>query len=189
MALPTPGRLGLVDARSTHPAVRAAFDSVRALGAEPGHLHRVLAHAPSLLLPVLQGTRALAVAPATTAADRALVILRTAQLCDSGYVAAHHAAAAVEAGVSPDQIRELPGWLESGRFPERQRAILAYVDGMFGPDGVRDGVFAALARLLSAEEVVELTWTAAFYSGIARFAAALEVPLEPGSSAGEGVRG
>lgn len=182
---PTLGRLGFVDAASLHPAVRTAFDSIRMHDEGLHNLHRVLAHAPSLLMPALLVTRVLAAAPGTSPADRELVILRTAQLCDSEYVAAHHAAAAQASGLSAEQQRELAGWLESRHFSERQRAILAYVDAMFGPDGVRDGVFAPLARLLSAEAIVELTWTAAFYGAVARFAGALDVPLEPGTPRGD----
>lgn len=180
----TRGRISLVQTHSTHPAVRAAFDSIRVRGQEPSHLHRALAHAPSVLTPLLHLTQALSVAPATTAADRELAILRTAQLCDSDYLFAKHEQTALQAGVDAEQQRELAGWIESDRFSDRQRVILNYVDAMLGPDGVRDGVYAPLALHLSEDAIVELTVTTALYSGLARVAGALSLPPEPGPTPG-----
>ncbi len=181
---PIHGRISLVQPLSTHPAVRAAFDSIRVRAGEPSHLDRALAQAPSVLTPLLHLTQALAVAPATTAADRELAILRTAQLCDSAYLFAQHEHVALQAGIDAGQQHELAGWIESDRFSDRQRVILNYVDAMLGPDGVRDGVFAPLALHLSEEAIVELTVTAAIYSALARISGALNLPPEPGLAPG-----
>ena len=176
------GRLPLVEA-STHTAVKGAFDAIRARGGEPLNLHRTLAHAPSLLAPFLDLAFALRSAPATPRAERELIILRTAQLCDSTYVLTHHAGMGTWAGLSAEQLDDIATWRDSGRFTERQRGILAYADAMFGTDGVGDALFTQLERLFSADEIVELTLTAAFYGGVARFTRALGVPLESDGAA------
>ena len=179
------GRLDLVESASTHPAIKAAFDAIRARGAEPLNLHRTIAHAPSLLAPFLDLAFALRAAPATPRVDRELIILRTAQLCNSDYVLTHHVGMGEASGLTAEHIHDLADWHDSDRFNERQRAILGYADAMFGPEGVQDSTFSSIERLLSEGEIVELTLTAAFYSGIARFARALGVPLEPDAASSD----
>ena len=73
----------------------------------------------------------------------------------------------------------LSQWRRSPLFSDRQRAVLAYADGMASAKGVDDAAFANLKKHFNDREIVELTVTAAFYSASSQVTRALDVKLEP----------
>ena len=111
-------------------------------------------------------------------ADRELIILRAAQNMHGLYQYRQHVPMAISCGMTRAQIEALPRWRESELFSERQRAILAYADGMVSAQGVTDAVFEAMKKFSSTREIVELTMTGAYYSGSAQITRALGVQPE-----------
>jgi alkylhydroperoxidase family enzyme len=81
----------------------------------------------------------------------------------------------VSCGITQGQIDALPQWRDSTLFSDRQRAILAYADAMVSEDGVDDETFAAMRRYFSTQEIVELTFNAAYYGATSLVSRALGV--------------
>ncbi|KAI2606315.1 AhpD-like protein [Hypoxylon fragiforme] len=129
------------------------------------------------------------------AAARELAICRVAACNAAWYEWAHHAPLAVAAGVRAEAVEGLVrrkdlvlagegegegeegGWEEARGLGlgEVEWAVLRYADEMTRLVRVSDGVFAALRRVCSEREVVEVTATVAAYNCVSRFLVALDV--------------
>jgi alkylhydroperoxidase family enzyme len=82
--------------------------------------------------------------------------------------------ATVNHAVTPEKIRAVPGWRDSGVFTERERAVLEYAEAMSDtPPGVTDELVARLRRYLSEPQLVELTAIIAVENQRSRMNAAL----------------
>jgi alkylhydroperoxidase family enzyme len=115
--------------------------------------------------------------------DRELIILRATQLAHGDYQFGEHRPIAMSCGIAAAQIDGLARWREGGMFNDRQRAILAYADAMVSQAGVNDATFAEMKRFFTTQEIVELTMTAAYYSGSSQITRALRVQPEPAADA------
>lgn len=127
---------------------------------------------------------------ADSAADRGLrelAILRVAQLTGSDYVWRSHWRAATRAGVAEPKLKVLAQWRSSNLFSHTERAVLALTDELTRSASVSDTTWAPIARTLDDRQAVELVMTVAWYSCVARVAAALAVPLDPGHAAVPGL--
>lgn len=73
-------------------------------------------------------------------------------------------------GASEKKIAAVARWRESADFDERERAALAFAEAMSAtPADVPDDVFAAVRKLFSDAELVELAGTIAMENYRARF--------------------
>ena len=80
----------------------------------------------------------------------------------------------MQAGADEDKIREVPGWRESRRFSEMERAALEYAEAMTITDQrVSDELFARLRALFDEAQIVELTAVIA----LENFRSKFNVPL------------
>ena len=80
----------------------------------------------------------------------------------------------MQAGADADKIREVPGWRESRRFSEMERAALEYAEAMtITGQRVSDELFARLRSLFDEAQVVELTAAVA----LENFRSKFNVPL------------
>lgn len=122
-----------------------------------------------------QALRANAVCPRV---DRELIILRSAQLTGCEYVFSHHRGMGLAFGLTSEQVDQLAQWKESPLFNTQQRAILAYSEAMFGPERIDDATFENLSNFYKPREIMELTLTATFYTGLGQFACALDIQVD-----------
>ncbi len=82
----------------------------------------------------------------------------------SQFVYSQHCKASRGVGLSEDKIAAIPHWPVAECYSPVERAVLAYTDGMVILGGrVADGVFAALKKHLSDEEILELTYIVGMY--------------------------
>ena len=80
----------------------------------------------------------------------------------------------MQAGADGDKIREVPGWRESRRFSEVERAALEYAEVMtITGQRVSDELFARLRSLFDEAQIVELTAAVA----LENFRSKFNVPL------------
>jgi len=80
----------------------------------------------------------------------------------------------MQAGADEDKIREVPGWRESRRFSEVERAALEYAEAMtITGQRVSDELFARLRSLFDEAQIVELTAAVA----LENFRSKFNVPL------------
>ena len=147
------------------------------LGARQENLYRALAHSPDLLRAWMAFAWALREHETTPRRLRELMILRTAVLQQAPYEWHQHRRMAREAGVTEEEVAELPMWRSSRAFEPAERAALALTDAVVDgrvPVEVNDEV----DRHFDHGQRVELTLTAAFYSMVPRLLDALGVPVE-----------
>jgi alkylhydroperoxidase family enzyme len=160
------------------PDALATFKDLRARGTEPLNLHRIYANAARIsrrMSALAQALRNDAVVPR---ADRELIILRATQLAHGDYPHEEHKPIAMSCGITATQIDALAQWQASALFSERQRAVLAYADAMVAPNGVDDSTFEGMKRFFTVQEIVELTFNAAYYSATSQISRALGVTTE-----------
>jgi alkylhydroperoxidase family enzyme len=80
----------------------------------------------------------------------------------------------MQAGAEEEKIREVPGWRESGRFSDTERAALEYAEAMtITGERVSDELFARLRSLFDDAQIVELTAAVA----LENFRSKFNVPL------------
>lgn len=97
----------------------------------------------------------------------------------SQFVFSQHCKALRDLGATEEQIEALPAWGAALCFDDAQRAVLAYTDALVFDGGrVADGVFEALRRHLSDEEILELTYITALYDMHAVIGRALRLELD-----------
>jgi len=171
-------RVPLVQDDTTDPDAAEIFKQVTARGIKPHDIHRVYANAPKLQRRTFAMAEAIRYDATVSRADRELIILRAAQHMHGEYQFRQHRRMAISCGMTVAQVEALSRWRESDLFGERQRAVLAYADGMVSAEGVSDATFATMTRFFNAKEIVELTMTAAFYSGSAQITRALGLQPE-----------
>jgi len=169
---PLPPKLGAI--------ARENFDTVLRRGGQILNLHCVYGHAPALAKARGGFVWALRDACLATRQMRELAIVRTAYLMQCDYELDHHLPMARRAGLSDAQIEALRDWRRvEDLFTAPQRALLAYLDAMFGNKGeVDDHVFQDLLTHFSPQEIVELTMCATSYYGHAYFVKALAVEID-----------
>ena len=176
---PAAARVPLVAPDTKDPIVGPIFDAIRSRGGQPLNMHRAVANSPRIFKSYVDMALALRAGATTPRVDRELIILRTAQLAGGDYEFAQHRPMAVSCGMTASQVDALPKWRDSASFSDKQRAILAYADGMASPSGVDDAVYAGLKKHFTDPEIVELTVTAAFYGMVSQITRSLAVKLEP----------
>lgn len=143
------------------------------------NLYRMLLHSPELAAGWLQMGTAVRYRSSLDDLLREMTICAVARVCDSDYEWAHHAPLARRAGATEHQLASLPDEVDGAALTPAQRAALTYVAGVARLD-VSDACFAAVSEHFSAADVVELTATAAYYAGVARFLGALQVDVDEG---------
>jgi AhpD family alkylhydroperoxidase len=151
------------------PICRRLFDETRERGGHVLNLHVATAHAPRLVETKRPFSMALRSECEAPRALRELAILRTGLMLDCPYELDHHAPLALRAGVTQAQIEGLGDWsAHRSLYDDRQQALLAFLDEMFGRAGeVSDAIFEDMRRQFSPREIVELIYTATTYYGTA----------------------
>jgi alkylhydroperoxidase family enzyme len=142
-----------------------------------GDLPRALANAPKLAGHV----EALYAALYETSLDpqlRELAILVAARATGASYVYDRHWNYGLRTGLSREQLRSVESFEGSDLYSEEQRAAMRYAREATVAVEVSPGTWAAVAALLDAEQLVELTLTVAFYNLLARFVVPLEIETE-----------
>jgi alkylhydroperoxidase family enzyme len=82
----------------------------------------------------------------------------------STFVYSQHCKALRGLGMDDAKIAAIQSWPVSNLFSDVERAVLGYVDALVLDRGrCSDDLFAALKRLLSDEEILELTYVTAMY--------------------------
>jgi alkylhydroperoxidase family enzyme len=97
----------------------------------------------------------------------------------SQFVFSQHCKSLRGLGVSEDKIAAVPHWSVSEVFDARERAVLAYADGLVLDGGrIADGVFAGLKAFLSDEQILELTYITCLYEMHAVMSRALRTEFD-----------
>lgn len=112
---------------------------------------------------------------------REMAILQVGYVARSPYEWSHHIKIGHDFGVSDDDIRALIDETDGERttLPELDRAVLLAAREMTEGLAASDETFAVLESHLDEEEIVDLVITIAFYCGVVRLLATLQIDVEP----------
>lgn len=177
-------RVPLVGDHPSDPGVAKVFDDIRAQNQEILNTYRIQANAPALFLASHNYALKLRYSAKVSRQYRELLILRVTQVANGHYEYVHHIPLALSCGVSQAQIDALPHWHKSSAFNPKERAVLAFSDGMAEGSGPDDATFHTLSSFFSPQEIVELAMTDGFYLSSSRISTALRTPLELDRGAG-----
>ena len=145
------------------------------------NLHRQLVHSPGMARAF--GTMGQYIRHGSRLEPRLreLAILQVGWLARSPYEWSHHVKIGFDFGVTEDDIRALiaDGAGETTAFGLAERAVLAAARHLTTAATLTDAQFAALRPHLDDACVVELLVITAFYNGVVRVLAGLQVDVEP----------
>ncbi len=97
----------------------------------------------------------------------------------SQFVFSQHCKSLRAMGMADDRIQAIAHWQASNAFDETERLVLAYTDSLVLDGGrVADGLFDALRRKLSDEEILELTYITCMYEMHAVMSRALKTEFD-----------
>jgi 4-carboxymuconolactone decarboxylase len=166
--------------RSLRPLARlAAGVTARATRGEAPRVFTTLGRHPRLFRTWLRFSATLLLRGDLPAADRELVILRTAGRCGSWYEWAQHGALAPRAGLSAHDVeRVVEGPMAVGWRP-RQRLLLEAADELHDHRVITDHTWEALAAELTERQLIELCLLVGHYEMLAMTLNSLGVAPEP----------
>ncbi len=97
----------------------------------------------------------------------------------SQFVFSQHCKASRGVGLSEEQIAAIPHWPVADCYSPVERAVLAYADALVLQGGrVADGIFVALKKYLSDEEILEFTYIVGMYDMHAVISKALRLEYD-----------
>ena len=144
------------------------------------NLYRVLAHSPRAARSLNTLARYIRDGSRLDPRLRELAILQVGYMTRSAWEFSHHVRIAREVGVGDDEIRAVAD--ETAGRPTGldpfARAVLRAAREMTRDLGITDETFAALRQGLDNERLTDLVMTIAFYNGLVRLLAAMQVEVE-----------
>jgi alkylhydroperoxidase family enzyme len=112
---------------------------------------------------------------------REMAILQVGYLTKSAYEYSHHVKIGREFGVSDDDIRAIAAETEGrpSQLDPLSRTVLRGAREMTRDLAMSDETFATLERELGRQNVIDLALVIAFYCGVVRLLATLQIDVEP----------
>ncbi|WP_420639535.1 carboxymuconolactone decarboxylase family protein [Candidatus Poriferisocius sp.] len=153
-----------VDANSSDPALAPVFDNFRDAGRNVPLLYRLLGNAPAMLDAWVGMAWPLRSEPTTSRALRELQIMRVALLTEASMEWHSHWPAAIAAGASEAQLRDLGNPETSELFDPGAKAALKCTEEIITLGGASEEGMKELRRHFDDGECVELILTASFYA-------------------------
>ena len=147
------------------------------------HLSRSEPEAYKTLEAFTKAVHGIAKANGIDARLKEFVMLHVSQLNGCAFCVRIHVDRAITAGVTIDEIGQLPTWRDSGVFSERERAGLELAEAFtfIHRGGIPDDVFNRVGGVLSEKEYVALSWICVSINAFNRVAIAGRYPVPPRS--------
>jgi AhpD family alkylhydroperoxidase len=140
-------------------------------------LTRSLASAPDLMETLMPFLGAIMGESAVDLPTKELVIVRVSQLNGCRYCLAAHRPAALDAGVPEERVAALCDEAPLDGLPERERAIVAWVDQVtLDASGVTDELVARTLDWMREDQLVELTVLAGTITMLNQYCSAFDIP-------------
>lgn len=153
----------------------------RDLLARPIALYRAMANSPNALRAIDGIAKFIRFKSGLDARLRELAILQVGWLTRSPYEWSHHVKIGQDFGATEDDIRAIAEET-AGRTTKLEplaRLVLQGAREMTVDMAMSDATYAALERALGREHTIDLVTTVAFYNGVVRLLATLQIDVEP----------
>lgn len=157
---------------------------VKSRGAEPGHIHRTVAHAPNLLRRFVGLADELRNGTQLDPKLRELALMTVGRLTNAEYEFTHHWNISLRVGVRRDQLEQLADYAASPVFNGEERAVMRYAEEATRNVRVSEVTFEALRDFLDNRRIMELIMNVAFYNAVVRVIVPCGVELEEGAKRG-----
>ncbi|APZ34968.1 MULTISPECIES: carboxymuconolactone decarboxylase family protein [Microbacterium] len=110
-----------------------------------------------------------------------IALIHASQLNGCAYCVRVHVDRGVQAGLTADEIAQLPVWRESGVFTARERAALELAERYvyIHEEGIPDDVYDHVGGILSEQEYVALSWLLVSINAFNRITIAGKYPVPP----------
>lgn len=165
------------DAASVHQ--QPLWDRLEAERKVPtANIFRSLANAPVLLDAFLSYANAMRDGSLLSPKLRELAILSVGHATGSEYEIAHHQSHGRKAGLTDEQLAAVADGERSELFDEAERAVVALARESTTKVHVSDATWAAAAKHLDNQQMVELSLTIAWYNSGVRIMGLLDIDLE-----------
>jgi AhpD family alkylhydroperoxidase len=147
------------------------------------HLSRSEPEAYKTLEAFTKAVHGIAKANGIDARLKEYVMLHVSQLNGCAFCVRIHVDRALAAGVTVDEIGQLPTWRDSGVFSDRERAGLELAEAFtfIHRGGIPDDVYDRVGSVLSEKEYVALSWICVSINAFNRVAIAGRYPVPPRS--------
>ncbi len=108
-----------------------------------------------------------------------LLMLHTSQINGCAFCVRVHVEGALAAGITTDEIGQIPVWRESGVFSERECAALELAEAFayIHKGGVPDEVYNRVGSVFTEKEYAALSWVAVSINAFNRVAIAGRYPV------------
>ena len=165
------------DAASVHQ--QPLWDRIEAERKMPtANIFRSLANAPVLLDAFLSYANAMRDSSLLSPKLRELAILSVGHATGSEYEIAHHQSHGRKAGLTDEQLAAVADGTSTELFTDAERAVIALACESTLNVDVSDASWAAAAKHLDDQQMVELTLTIAWYNSGVRIMGLLDIELE-----------
>jgi AhpD family alkylhydroperoxidase len=140
-------------------------------------LTRSLASAPDVMETLMPFLGQIMGESSLDLATKELVVLRVSHLNGCRYCLASHRPLALSAGVASEQVAALCDEASLGALPERERALVEWVDRVtLDAAGVTDELVASTLDYLRDDQLIELTLLAGATTMLNQYCTALGIP-------------
>jgi 4-carboxymuconolactone decarboxylase len=143
---------------------------------------RTYAHHPVLAANLLPFAHYIASGSTLDARDRALLVLRTAWLCRSEYLWAHHAPAARRARLTQEDFARIASGPDAAGWQTFDAILLRVADELHRNAFVSDPTWQALVSRYNTQQAIDAVFTVAEITMAAGTVNSLGVPIEDGSA-------
>jgi alkylhydroperoxidase family enzyme len=110
--------------------------------------------------------------------QRELLVLRVAALRQSDYEWAQHAVLAADAGLTDDELSRIQGDPDAAAWSVLDRALLSAADELVRDARIADATWAALARELDDQQLMDVVFTVGAYDLLAMALRSFDVELD-----------
>jgi len=144
------------------------------------NIFRALANAPVLLDAFLTYANAMRDSSQLSPKLRELAILSVGHTTGSEYEIAHHQSHGLKAGLTEEQLAAVADGESTELFDDAERAVMALARESTANVHVTEDTWAAAAKHLDDQQMVELTLTICWYNSGVRIMGLLGIELEDG---------
>ena len=171
-------RVSTLDKEDVSEELQTMFQRIEDHGGKILNLFKTVAHCPAIGPQFLRLGNAILLKGSLPPHLRELAILRVGRLAQADYEVTQHIPIGRRAGLTDEQIEALAHWRETSCFGAQARAVLQYTDEVTQQTRASEETFQAVKKILSEEQIVELTLVVGYYGMVCRVLETLQVDLD-----------
>jgi 4-carboxymuconolactone decarboxylase len=171
-------RIQYINRSTAPPETAELFARMEANGASVLNLWQMAAHSPATLPHLIRLGNSILSKTSLDPKLRELAILRQAEVLGCSYEITAHTMFGRSVGMTDRQITAIKDWRTSQEFNRIERAVLRFTDEIVKKGKATIRTFSSIEKLMSPQEMMELTVTISFYQLLSHILLTFEVDAE-----------